>query len=365
MLHRLKNQFSTAALILSIIALVFAALGGAYAASHRQNGKVVVKRGPRGPKGATGVTGPGGPAGQQGPQGAPGIGVGGEPGKPGKDGKDGKEGKSVAVAAESKGAHCGEGGASFEKEGSGTKVYACSGKEGKEGKEGSPWTLGGTLPEGKTETGTFGVSTVATEPGASVFSPKFAYAPISFPIPLPETTEFESSNVHFVIGLGGPECPGIAGAPEAVPGNLCVYATESLVGYTFNKINKVRKGSLGFKGTLATGANVVFNVTAQGEGTAFGTWALTAFETPVITEVTPNHGPAAGGTAVTIKGEGFTSASAVKFGSEDATGTITVSPDGKEITGLSSPAGTGTVDVTVTNPAGTSQAVAADKYTYE
>ncbi|MFJ9847703.1 IPT/TIG domain-containing protein [Kitasatospora sp. NPDC101155] len=34
---------------------------------------------------------------------------------------------------------------------------------------------------------------------------------------------------------------------------------------------------------------------------------------PVISGINPNHGPAAGGTAVTISGSGFTGATSVKF----------------------------------------------------
>jgi hypothetical protein len=41
---------------------------------------------------------------------------------------------------------------------------------------------------------------------------------------------------------------------------------------------------------------------------------------PAITSVTPNHGPASGGTAITIAGQGFTAASTVRIGGVPATG---------------------------------------------
>ncbi|MGW2255935.1 IPT/TIG domain-containing protein, partial [Kitasatospora sp. NPDC001660] len=79
---------------------------------------------------------------------------------------------------------------------------------------------------------------------------------------------------------------------------------------------------------------------------------------PVISGINPNHGPAVGGTAVTISGSGFTGATSVKFG------TVPVSAFGlvsdSQIT-TTAPAGTGSVAVTVTTPLGTSNGVT---YTY-
>jgi hypothetical protein len=72
---------------------------------------------------------------------------------------------------------------------------------------------------------------------------------------------------------------------------------------------------------------------------------------PGINSVSPNRGPEAGGTSVTITGGGFTGASEVKFGAADAA-SITVN-SASSIT-ATTPPGTGTVDVTV---------VAADLFT--
>ena len=62
-----------------------------------------------------------------------------------------------------------------------------------------------------------------------------------------------------------------------------------------------------------------------------------------------------------IGGQGFTGATAVKFGGTDAT-SFTVDDDG-QITAVVPP-GSGTVDVTVTGPDGTSTTSAADEFTY-
>jgi len=82
---------------------------------------------------------------------------------------------------------------------------------------------------------------------------------------------------------------------------------------------------------------------------------------PAVTGVSPEVGPVAGGTAVTISGTGFTGATAVYFGAVAGTGLTVNSPT--SVTAVA-PAGTGTVDVTVTTPAGTSPASPADQYTY-
>jgi large repetitive protein len=83
---------------------------------------------------------------------------------------------------------------------------------------------------------------------------------------------------------------------------------------------------------------------------------------PAVAEVTPNTGPSAGGTSVVIKGANFTGATAVKFGSTDAT-TFNVN-SATSITAVS-PAGSGTVDVTVTTAnGGTSATGEADRFAY-
>ncbi len=83
---------------------------------------------------------------------------------------------------------------------------------------------------------------------------------------------------------------------------------------------------------------------------------------PVITSISPASGPLAGGTAVTITGTNFTGATAVHFGSTQATAFTVVSAT--QIT-ATAPAGVaGTVDITVTSPGGTTAASLADQYTY-
>lgn len=87
------------------------------------------------------------------------------------------------------------------------------------------------------------------------------------------------------------------------------------------------------------------------------------YSAPTVTSLSPNSGPPAGGTTVTINGANLTGAQRVDFDQAAATN-LTVNADGS-IT-VKSPSGTAgqTVDVVVTTPLGTSAASPADKFTY-
>jgi hypothetical protein len=82
---------------------------------------------------------------------------------------------------------------------------------------------------------------------------------------------------------------------------------------------------------------------------------------PTIRKLSVKTGPAAGGTTVKITGTGFTGATAVRFGSTDAT-SFTVTPT--SISAVSPAGTTGTVDVRVTTPNGASAVVAGDHFAY-
>jgi hypothetical protein len=82
---------------------------------------------------------------------------------------------------------------------------------------------------------------------------------------------------------------------------------------------------------------------------------------PTVLGLSPASGPAAGGTSVTITGNGLLGATAVHFGQAAAASFAVQS--GTEIEAVAPP-GTGTVEVTVTTPAGTSAASPSDRFTY-
>ena len=83
---------------------------------------------------------------------------------------------------------------------------------------------------------------------------------------------------------------------------------------------------------------------------------------PTVTSVSPHLGSAAGGATVTISGNTLTGATAVRFGTAQATSFTVNSPTSITAT---APPGTGTVDVIVTTPAGTSPTVSTDQFTYQ
>jgi hypothetical protein len=92
-------------------------------------------------------------------------------------------------------------------------------------------------------------------------------------------------------------------------------------------------------------------------------WSTAALAAaPTITHVTPDSGPAAGGTSVTIEGTGFVTGATVKFGETSGIGVSFKSSTSLTAT---SPAGTGTITVAVTDSNGTSASTSHDWFAYE
>ena len=187
MFSRLRTRFGAPGVI-AVIALVFAMLGGAYAAQsrhHKKSGVIITKLNQIKPsvqkqlKGQAGAQGPQGPKGDSGSKGADGA--------AGSPGGAGAAGKSVVVGSftaeeEELGEPAGEpcnlnGGTEVEVEGSGIVKFVCNG---------SPWTAGGTLPGGATETGAWNMKMAAGSGEAS----------ISFPIPLAAGLAFTSTKTN-------------------------------------------------------------------------------------------------------------------------------------------------------------------------
>ncbi len=280
MFSTLRNRFGIPGVI-SVIALVFAMFGGAYAANNSGDGngatasaKKAVKgpRGPKGPKGATGAAGPTGPAGAPGAKGD--TGAAGTNGQNGAAGAKGKDGTNVTSAPfegtnEPDGAECEEAGGVEFKSASPT-TYACNGLNGEDGE---PWTAGGTLPVGATETGNFSFS--ATLAGTPEFLSDKRYAvPISFPIPLSAPITEESHVVYVPAeNTTTPHCSdspinGTVEDPKAESGYLCLYGKENLGTLTYFFSVGPEFNPAGRSGTAA-----FFNITK--DTVAYGSWAVT------------------------------------------------------------------------------------------
>lgn len=82
---------------------------------------------------------------------------------------------------------------------------------------------------------------------------------------------------------------------------------------------------------------------------------------PTITGVSPNSGPTAGGTTVTVTGTGFTGVTQVNFGGT-LTGAFNIGATSLQV--LAPAHAAGVVDLSVTTANGTSANTAADNYTY-
>jgi hypothetical protein len=218
MYSRIRKRFTYTNVAMTL-ALVFAMTGGAYAAgkyliTSTKQIKPSVLKSLKGNAGHAGVPGANGAAGPQGAGGANGA-----------NGKDG-----------------------------------INGTNGKDGKDGSPWTAGGTLPKGATETGQWAISQWHK-------AGEFLVEAISFPIPLAH--ELDVGHVH-LIGVSEPVPPGCAGGsatePKAESGNLCVYEQQ---------VNNLLPASFGLNSASTFGALLTALVGVEGEVVAIGSWAVT------------------------------------------------------------------------------------------
>lgn len=280
-----RNRFGIPGVI-SLIALVFAMLGGAYAASDGGSDKTATvsakkarkalkgAQGPRGPKGSTGATGPQGTPGSAGANGR--AGIAGAAGKDGIKGPPGANGTSVTTSSfsDAKGG-CEEGG--VEVKSASPPAFVCNGPQGSGG--GGGGGLPDTLPSGKTLTGTishFGAPGVA------------AFIPISFPIPL--AANLDESHVVYVPAFeANPDptnCPGNMGEPKAASGYLCLYAFAFNANYLATTSPNLEEG--GGPGAGKTGAIVRYGPKfippeppseeepkPAGPMQVFGVWAVT------------------------------------------------------------------------------------------
>jgi len=236
----IREPFGTAGLVVACVALVLALTGAAFAATglNGKQKKEVEKIAKKfaGKPGAPGAAGPAGPAGPKGDTGAA-----GSNGTNGTNGSPGATGKSVVATNEPKGTNCEAGGSKFEVEGSSVKHYACIGEDGEPGEkgekgdEGSPWTAGGTLPPGATETGTWAfsrsVETITTEVEGEkkeikVGDSEEILVPISFPIRLPtQGGNLLPEKVHYSTEEDFETfCQGTSALPKPVNSlELCIY----------------------------------------------------------------------------------------------------------------------------------------------
>ena len=269
MLSPLRNRFGIPGVI-SVIALVFAMLGGAYAASDDSgSGKATAsakaKKGPRGPRGPAGPAGPQGPAGPAGAKGDTGAaGSNGAPGAKGATGPTGATGPKGATGA--------------------------AGQTG----------FTDTLPSGKTETGAWSLPVSATGGSTTISFPiplaapipglNFQYLTQGFPAKHKADCEAKSGTEETeclaTLKTREEECPGTAVSPKAKKGFLCAYmgsgklSEDGVLVYPPGEAIEafVNEGTSVSGALLATGEQEVTNPDDEFGliKAAMGTWAVTA-----------------------------------------------------------------------------------------
>ena len=227
MFSKAHNKLGTAGLAVAIVALVFAMVGGAFAAN-----KVIIKKlsqiSPSVQKqlrGKTGPQGPVGPAGAQGPK--------GDAGPKGDTGPAGSAGSA--------------------------------GSKGATGPTGPGGSAGPTGPTGPAETNLPAEKTLKGLWQFQASDTDVAIVTVSFPLRVLPGPDF-----HYMKPGAAPtaECPGSSENPQAAPGYFCLYA-HVLVNAAASPITLGAAPSLGYRAEWI--------VTDESKRTfGYGSWAVTA-----------------------------------------------------------------------------------------
>jgi len=172
--------------------------------------------------------------------------------------------------------------------------------------------------------------------------------------------EFTYLAVTGVAPDGGPEAGGtgvtITGSGFTYGTATVAFGPDTAFGAVVDSESQITATAPGGSGTVPVTVTTAAGTSADSSDTQF-----TYYSPPAVSSLDDNAGPQAGGVYVYISGSGFTAATAVRFGSAEATG-LTIDSD-TQITVIS-PAGSGTVYVTVTTPGGTSADSQESEYTY-
>jgi hypothetical protein len=132
--------------------------------------------------------------------------------------------------------------------------------------------------------------------------------------------------------------------------NFVAGATVTLGGVSATGVTVVNSTSItGTTGAHAAGAVNVVVTNPNGEsGTLTNGYTYLAAPHPTVASVSPNSGPAAGGTFITVTGSNFVAGATLKLGGVSATGVTVV--NSTSITATTAAHAAGTVNVVVTNP---------------
>jgi hypothetical protein len=141
-----------------------------------------------------------------------------------------------------------------------TGPQGIQGIQGIQGVQGPEGPFPATLPAGKTLTGAFAMSIVASVGGQAMSDS------ISFPYRLSA-----APTVHIITAAVPAGCSGTRTNPGAASGQLCIFVAPVFNGGTPATLNPDTQGS----GASVTGAWIFSNSTAAGLAESSGTWAVT------------------------------------------------------------------------------------------
>jgi large repetitive protein len=234
---------------------------------------------------------------------------------------------------------------------------------------GSPLT-GSYFQSTFTITGTLANSTLP-EPGANLTSPA-AGTIVSWRImdgsggPFRLRVLTPGTGTAYTGGAAsGPETPTGAGV-ETFTTDLPIQAGQTIGLDNTNPADGIGDSEFGGAANLSWAPSLGVGETriaTAGSGNELSFNAEVLIPVPAITTISPTSGSVTGGATVTIKGQGFTEASRVMFGSAVAS-SLSVNSD-TQITAVTPPSpAPGAVDVRVTTVGGTSAATSADQFTY-
>jgi serine/threonine protein kinase len=228
---------------------------------------------------------------------------------------------------------------------------ASAGKVSFGGAAGTITADSGTRITVKSPPGKGTVTVTVTTPGGTATAGKFSYKASAPPPPA----------APVVTGISPNTGPAAGGTSVTITGKNLSNATGVSFGGAGAKITadsstKVTATSPSGSGTVDITVTTKGGTSAKSNADKF-TYATPA---PVVIEISPSSGPAAGGTSVTITGTNLSSATGVSFG---GTGGRITADSSTQIT-ATSPSGSGTVDITVTTAGGTSVTTNGDKFTY-
>jgi hypothetical protein len=152
------------------------------------------------------------------------------------------------------------------------------------------------------------------------------------------------------------------GTSVTITGTNLENATAVDFGTTPATITSDTSGVIMATSPAGAAGTVNVTVTTTGGTSAVSTSGqFTYIPPPAVTAVTPDAGPLAGGTTVTITGTGLANASTVDFGTNSAK---IVSDTGSQIVVTDPPGAAGTVEVTVTTSIGATTTTTSGQFTY-